>query len=170
MHRVRTCAAAATWLLLMLATSACSLIQGIEPPPLETAFHPLPPPPAPPIPQAVYPPTPEEARDEIYRWFRAHGYQEYQAEALLQHAQAESGFRACARGPGDLRYTFQWGGTRLEQLHEFAQTSGCPQLHTQLAFADRELRNDPKFRCFWNAQTETSAYAALRRGFGQGSC
>lgn len=170
MHRLRTCAAAAAWLLAMLAVSACSLVQGVEPPPIETAFHPLPAPPAPPIPQAVYPPSPAEARDEIYQWFRAHGYQDYQAAALLEHARAESGFRACARGPGDLRYTFQWGGRRLEQLHAFAHTTGCPQLRTQLAFADKELRNDPKYACFWDAQTESSAYDALRRGFGRGSC
>ena len=73
-------------------------------------------------------------------------------------------------GPGDLRYTFQWGGTRRRQLQQFAKTDGCPQLHTQLAFADKELRNDAKYACFWDATTEAGAYAALRRGFGQGSC
>ena len=58
----------------------------------------------------------------------------------------------------------------LQRLHDFAHTSGCPQLHTQLAFADKELRNETKFSCFWEATTERAAYAALRRGFGRGSC
>jgi len=39
-----------------------------------------------------------------------------------------------------------------------------------LAYADKELRNDPKFSCFWGARTQAEAYAALRRGFGRGSC
>lgn len=89
---------------------------------------------------------------------------------MLQHAKTESGYNACIAGPGGLRYLFQWGGTRLQRLHEFAHTSGCPQIHSQLAFADKELRNDPRFSCFWGAQTESQAYAALRRGFGHGSC
>jgi hypothetical protein len=155
----------------MLFTSACSLLDLVAPPPLETAFHPLPPPPAPPVPpQSPTPPTPEEARAEIYRWFMKAGYKPFQAEALMEHAQTESGFRVCARGVGDLSYTYQWAGTRLRKLHEFAHTDGCPQLDTQLAFADKELRNDPKFSCFWGATTEPGAYAALRRGFGRGSC
>ncbi|HVH79860.1 MAG TPA: hypothetical protein VM782_10745, partial [Stellaceae bacterium] len=79
-------------------------------------------------------------------------------------------FRPCAAGPAGLSYTFQWGGTRLQQLHAFAHTDGCPQLHTQLAFADKELRSDAKYACFWEATTEPAAYAALRRGFGRGSC
>ena len=88
----------------------------------------------------------------------------------MEHAQAESGFRPCARGPGGYHYTFQWSSTRLRQLQEFAGTQECPPLDTQLAFADRELRNDPKFACFWDATTEEGAYRALRRGFGGGSC
>ena len=169
MFRARTCAAAAAWLLLMLSMSACSVLDFAAPPPLSTAFEPAPAPP-PPAPLHLYPPTPEEAKNEIGHWFSTHGYQDYQVIALLQHARAESGYRPCAVGPADLRYTFQWGGTRLRQLHEFAKTDGCPQLDTQLAFADKELRNDPKFACFWEAKTETGAYVALRRGFGAGSC
>jgi len=119
---------------------------------------------------SLLPPSSEEAHAEIVRWFTAHGYHDYQVAALVQHARAESNFRACAVGPADLRYTFQWGGTRLRQLHAFAHTDGCPQLDTQLAFADKELRNDPKYGCFWDATTEPAAYAALRRGFGAGSC
>jgi len=154
----------------MLSMSACSVFDVFKPPPLTFEQPPPPQPPPPPSAQPLYPPTPEEARAEIYRWFLAHGYQQFQAEALMEHAQTESGFRACARGVGDLSYTFQWGGTRLRQLHEFAGYAGCPQLDTQLAFADKELRDDPKFSCFWQATTEPAAYAALRRGFGRGSC
>ena len=154
----------------MLSLSACSYFQFMAPPGLPEAppAAPLPAPPA--LPQSLAPPSPGEAYAEIVRWFSSHGYRDYQVRALAEHAQTESGFQPCARGPGDLSYTFQWGGTRLRQLHEFAHTQGCPQLHTQLAFADKELRNDPKFACFWHAATEDTAYAALRRGFGRGSC
>jgi hypothetical protein len=103
-------------------------------------------------------------------WFSAAGYREFQVAALVQLADVESGFRACAAGPGGYRHLFQWGGARLRQLREFAQTSGCPQLATQLAFIDKELRHDPKFSCFWGATTEPAAYVALRRIFGRGSC
>src|SRR6202011_4916349 len=111
-----------------------------------------------------------EARGEITRWLAAAGYRDFQVAALVEHAKGESGFNACIAGPGGLRYLFQWGGTRLQRLQEFAHTSGCPQIRTQLAFADRELRDEPKFACFWQARTQTAAYAALRRGFGGGSC
>jgi len=97
-------------------------------------------------------------------------YQPFQAEALMEHAEIESGFHPCIAGAADLRYTFQWSGTRLQRLHEFARTQGCPELDTQLAFADKELRNEPRFSCFWGATTEPAALAALRRGFGRGSC
>jgi hypothetical protein len=173
MIRVRACAATVAWLSILLSMSACSALDFMKPPPIETAFTPAPAPPPPPPPGPpgpTSPPTPEEARDEIVHWFTEHGYHDYQVAALVQHARTESNFRACAVGPADLRYTFQWGGTRLQQLHEFAKTDGCPQLHTQLAFADKELRNDPKYACFWDATSEPAAYAALRRGFGAGSC
>lgn len=90
--------------------------------------------------------------------------------ALMEHARYESGYRPCAAGPAGLRYTFQWGGGRLQRLHEFAGTRRCPPLARQLAFADDELRNDPKFSCFLRTTTKASALAALRRGFGAGSC
>jgi hypothetical protein len=170
MRRLQTCVAIAARISVMLLLSACSVFQFAAPP---TTPAPFPPQPAPLTflpPQSSEPPSPQEARAEIYRWFMAAGYKAFQAEALMEHAQTESGFRPCARGAGDLSYTFQWGGTRLRQLHEFAHTDGCPQLRTQLAFADKELRNDPKFSCFWSATTEPAAYAALRRGFGRGSC
>ena len=152
----------------MLSMSACSVLQFAAPPPTPA----LPPTQPAPLfaPLSVEPPPADEAEAEIVRWFSAAGYRDFQVQALVQHARAESGFRPCARGPGGYNYTFQWSGTRLRQLHEFAHTSGCPQLDTQLAFADRELRDDPKYACFWDATTEPAAYAALRRGFGRGSC
>lgn len=156
---------------MALSMSACSLYEELlAPPPLETAFTPQPAPPPPEPPQSLTPPAPDEARTEIATWLHNAGYREFQVAALLEHADAESHFQACAAGPGGYRYLFQWGSTRLEQLRRFAHTSGCPQIHTQLAFADKELRNDPKFTCFWDATTESAAYAALRRGFGGGSC
>ena len=174
MWGVRNCAAAALCAAVVFIVSGCSAIEdALNPPPLETAFHPQP---APPVPgpeasaQRLTPPGPEEARAEIVDWLSKNGYREFQVDALLEHAQVESGLQACAAGPGGYRYLFQWGGRRLEQLQRFAKTSGCPQIHTQLAFADKELRNDPKFTCFWDATTESAAYAALRRGFGRGSC
>jgi len=167
----RTCAAIAASIPVMLSISACSVYEDlISPPPLATAFTPQPAPPPPAPPQRSSPPDPEDARAEIVSWLSAKGYRDFQVDALLEHARVESGLRACAGGPGGFHYLFQWGGTRLEQLQRFAHTSGCPQLHTQLLFADNELRNDPKFACFWDATTEAGAYAALRRGFGRGSC
>lgn len=156
----------------MFAMSACAELELLKPPPAEEAIRPLAPPPPlpPPPPQSLTPPLPEDARAEIANWFTAAGYKDFQVEALLEHARTESGFHPCARGVGDLSYTFQWSGTRLRRLREFAQTTGCPQLHAQLAFADQELRSEPRFACFWAATTEPAAYAALRRGFGRGSC
>jgi hypothetical protein len=173
MWGVRTGAAIAVWIAILLSMSACSIFEDLlEPPPLQTALLPLPPPPEPPPgpPQSLSPPPPDAARVEMVQWLSTKGYREFQIDALVEHAKVESGFQACAAGPGGFRYLFQWGGARLHQLQEFARHSGCPQLKTQLAFADNELRNDPKFTCFWNAATESGAYAALRRGFGGGSC
>jgi hypothetical protein len=170
MRRVRDCAAVAGWISATLLLSACSLLEQILPPPPPAPpplLQPVPPP-SPPL--SLAPPSPDEARAEIAQWLSAHGYRDFQVAALLQHARDESGFNVCIRGAGDLSYTFQWGGTRLEQLHRFAHTDGCPALHTQMAFADQELRNERKFACFWTATTEGAAYTALRRGFGRGSC
>jgi len=168
MRRVRACAAIAVWISVMLLMSACSIFENVLP--VATAQIPPQPPPPEPSPQRLEPPTPAQAYAEIVRWFSAAGYQKFQVEALAEHARTESGFRPCAAGPAGLRYTFQWGGTRLQRLHEFARTSGCPQLDTQLAFADKELRNNPRFSCFWGTTTASAAFAALRRGFGRGSC
>ncbi len=128
--------------------SACTALEGLEPPPLETAFHPLPPPAEPPvpIPQSRTPPAPGSARAEIATWLSANGYRDFQVAALMQLADTESGFRPCVIGPGGY------------------------QLKTQLAFADRELRSESSFSCFWGATSTPAAYVALRRIFGHGSC
>jgi hypothetical protein len=164
MRRVRAGAAIAAWILLALSIAACS---SAVPPPILTP---------PPQPQAAAPPQvslsapPDRIATEIVRWFSAAGYRRFQAEALADHAMIESGFRPCVAGAADLRYTYQWGGTRLQRLYEFAGTRSCPPLDQQLAFADHELKTDPKFWCFWRTDTRATALAALRRGFGQGSC
>ena len=173
MRRVRNCAAIVAWLSLLLSLSACSAFEGLKLPVPDSAVSgPLPPQPRPffALPEASGPPGPETAHAEIVQWLHEHGYQDFQIQALVEHARTESGFRACAVGPGGYHYLFQWASTRLEQLQRFARTDGCPQIHAQLAFADHELRDEPKFACFWNATSEPAAYAALRRGFGGGSC
>jgi len=146
--------------------ASCSFPHG-PPPPFPG------PPPQPRIAFPALPPvpsTPEAVRAEITRWFWAKGYQIFQISALLGQARDESGYRPCAVGPAGLRYLFQWGGLRLQRLYEFAGRRGCPPLDTQLAFANSELRSEPKFACFWHARTAVAALSALRRGFGRGSC
>lgn len=176
MRQVRSCAAPAAWILVVLTLPACSLVerfQSIFPPTELPPQPPLPPeaaPPPPPQPQSLAPPSPAEAQAEMTQWLHDHGYKSFQISAILGDARDESGFNPCIHGPGGFSYTFQWAGRRLAQLHEFAHTNGCPQLHVQMAFADWELRNQPQFACFWNATTAGEAYAALRRGFGRGSC
>jgi len=159
----RGSAAIAVWISVTLLLSACS--GEVAAPPVMIAA-----PQPPPAPPRSEPATPQGVHAEIVRWFSAAGYRRFQAEALAQHARIESGFRPCASGAAGLRYTFQWGGTRLQRLHEFAGARRCPPLDTQLAFADGELRNDPKYSCFWRTTTQSAALAALRRGFGRGSC
>lgn len=173
MSRARTFRAA------MLCAAATALASCSSPHGLHFGF-PHGPAPAfpPPVPQteAVAPPpapepqTPAEVRAEMQRWFLAHGYQRFQVAALLGHARDESGFHPCIAGPAGLRYTYQWGGTRLQDLHRFANDNGCPPLAKQLAFSDSELRQNGKFACFWQAKDAEAALAALRRGFGRGVC
>jgi hypothetical protein len=158
---------------MLLSMSACSLLQEAAPPSNPGAMPPQPAPflsgqPAPR--QAAGPPLPEEAHAEIVNWLHAHGYQDFQIQAMVEHARTESGFNACIVGPGGYHSLYQWSSTRLDQLHQFAGYTGCPRLDTQLAFADHELRGEAKFSCFWAATTEPAAYTALRRGFGGGSC
>lgn len=151
-----------------LLLAACSLFEKGPPP-----GFPRPPPwalPAPSPSSRAEPTTPGEVQQAIYHWFLHAGYPPFQAAALVDHARSESGFHPCIAGPAGLRYTYQWGGTRLKRLYEFAETRSCPPLATQLAFADRELRHDAKFSCFFEATTREGAVAALRRGFGRGSC
>lgn len=121
-------------------------------------------------PQTAESSTPGQVQTAIYRWFIQAGYPAFQAAALVDHARIESGLNPCIRGPGGLRYTYQWGGTRLQRLYEFAGTRNCPPLVRQLAFADDELRRNPNFSCFLTASTRDAAVAALRRGFGRGRC
>ena len=116
------------------------------------------------------PSTPGQVQTVIYNWFLRAGYPSYQAAALVDHARVESGFNPCISGRGGVRYTYQWNGTRLQRLYEFAGTRTCPPLTKQLAFADNELRSNPNFSCFLNTDTRAAAAAALRRGFGQGRC
>ena len=166
MRRIRACAAVAACLIAMFLLSACTTNEELPPQPTPFFAPPAPPPLAP----RAEPSTPNQVANEIVHWFTTAGYQRFQADALADHARIESGFRPCAAGPGGYHYTFQWAGTRLQQLHEFAHDPGCPRLDSQLAFANTELRNDPKFACFWDATSRTSALSALRRGFGGGSC
>lgn len=168
MSRARTFSAAALCAVAMLLAS-CTFPHGFPHGPAPSFPPPLPPVEAvaPPLPE---PQTPAEVRAEIQRWFLAHGYQRFQVAALLGHARDESGYHPCIAGPAGLHYTFQWGGTRLEDLHRFAADNGCPPLDKQLAFADSELRQNGKFACFWQATDAESALAALRRGFGRGVC
>jgi len=157
---------AAVVLAAALLLAACSVFEGPPPPVKRIAPAPAP---APVMPQPE-PTTPRQVRNAIYQWFMAAGYQDFQAVALVQHAREESGYRPCAAGPAGLRYTYQWGGLRLQRLHAFARTHGCPLLSAQLAFADNELRYTPQYACFWEAKTAPAALMALRRGFGRGSC
>jgi hypothetical protein len=166
----RAGAAVAVWAFVALSLLACAgegevstsaVVFEPRPGPIHGALQP---------PDVVVETSPNRVRAEIVRWFSSAGYQPFQAAALAEHAKIESGFRPCARGAG-LRYTYQWGGTRLRRLDEFAGSHGqCPPLDKQLAFADRELRDEPTFSCFWQAKTEAAALSALRRGFGRGSC
>jgi hypothetical protein len=123
-----------------------------------------------PSPQAAEPATRGQVQTAIYRWFVAAGYPAHQAAALVDHARIESGFNPCIAGRGGTRYTYQWSGTRLQQLYAFAGVRTCPPLNKQLAFADTELRSNPNFSCFLTTSTREAAGAALRRGFGRGRC
>ena len=123
-----------------------------------------------PPPPAPEPSTPLQVQTAIYRWFLKEGYPAFQAAALVDHARIESGLNPCIAGPAGLRYTYQWGGLRLQRLHEFAGMRACPPLAKQLAFANDELRNNPNFSCFLSTTNRDAAVAALRRGFGLGRC
>jgi hypothetical protein len=124
-----------------------------------------------PPPPPLEPATPRQVQAAIYRWFIDAGYPPaFQAAALVDYARVESGLNPCIGGLAGHRYTYQWGGLRLQRLHEFADTRSCPPLDKQLAFADSELRGNPNFSCFLSTTTREAAVAALRRGFGLGRC
>lgn len=170
MKGLRGCAPGIACLCLALLLSACA---GEHETPVTAEAAPMGPRPGP---SAHYfsradEASPARVRAEIVRWFTKAGYKSFQAEALAEHAKIESGFRPCASPRSSLRYTYQWGGLRLQRLDRFADAhGGCPPLEKQLAFADTELRGQPAFSCFWSATTASGALAALRRGFGQGRC
>jgi hypothetical protein len=144
--------------------SACEIEEAPPPPP--------PPAPAPaPAPVArTEPATPNQVEAEILHFFWKAGYKPYQTQAMAEHAWVESGYHPCAAGPHGLRYSYQWGYERLQQLYAFAGSESCPSLDVQLTFADNELRNNPNYWCFWQATDYDSAVTALHRGFGQGRC
>lgn len=154
--------------LLVASLAACT--GRVSRAPAVAAPSPSPPAPAPPQDIVLNSASPERIRTHMARWFAHAGYKEFQVSALLAHARRESGFHPCIAGAAGLRYLYQWGGTRRSRLASFAGTDGCPPLDRQLAFADRELRGNAKFSCFWQAETASGALAALRRGFGRGSC
>jgi hypothetical protein len=165
MRRFRAGAAVSASMSLMLL-SACAI--EVEEQPL--TFPPPPPQSRAPPPPQLEPNTPGQVQTAIYRWFLKAGYPAFQAAALVDHARVESGLNPCIGGPGGLRYTYQWGGLRLQRLYEFAGTRACPPLAKQLAFADGELRGNPNFGCFLSTTTRDAAVTALRRGFGLGRC
>ena len=105
----------------------------------------------------------EFVRATMLTWLLAHGYQGYQAEAMIRSAGVETTWRPCAVGRSG-NFLFQWRGTRLVSLRRFARTWACPALETQLAFADIELRTDPAYRAFWSTPPRT-AYATFRHVF-----
>ena len=168
MPRLRVSRAAVATLLWVCGAFVLSACAGGEPEPV-TAPPPQPPP-VRPAPRAAVPQTPDRVRAEIARWFTHAGYKPPQVDALVDYARMESGFRPCAINPAGYRYSFQWSGLRLRRLEEFAGTRTCPPLEKQLAFADRELRGEPNYACFWHASSRRAALTALRRGFGYGRC
>ena len=152
-------------LLSTLGLSGCEVF---ETPPLPVSFLPQPPPPtSPPRPE---PRTRGGVQAEIIRWFSAHGYRPSQVYALVDYVRMESNFNPCITNGRSYLYSFQWDTERARRLAAFAGTNSCPPLEKQLAFADRELRTNPNYSCFFYAADRTTALAALRRGFGYGRC
>jgi hypothetical protein len=148
---------------MILSACAANIEEEMPPSPRPSSLSYIPP-------SAAEPSTPDQVQTAIYRWFLKAGYPAFQAAALVDHARIESGLNPCIGGRGGWRYTYQWGGTRLQRLYEFAGTRSCPPLAKQLAFADDELRHNPNFSCFLTTSTREAAATALRRGFGRGRC
>ena len=157
------CRHAACLSLLILSACAANVDEEIPLSPRASSHSYIPP-------STMEPSSPGQVQTAIYSWFLKAGYPAFQAAALVDHARVESGLNPCISGRGGWRYTYQWGGTRLRRLYEFAGTRTCPPLAKQLAFADNELRSDPNFSCFLTTSTREAAVAALRRGFGRGRC
>lgn len=102
-------------------------------------------------------------------WLTQHNYDPPHRNAMLRHIQIESRFQEDALAPWGSICLFQWNGVRRRQV--LALGGGkCPDWDTQMAFADRELRDVPAYRCFLEARSEEAAFRALRKGFGRGHC
>src|SRR5438045_1428486 len=116
MRGERTAGALALAIAITLPTSACSsLIEAIEPPPLQASIPPFPPPPPGSVRwQPAAPPQPGNTRTELASWFSANGYRDFQVAALVQLANTESGFRPCVVGPGGYQ---DRKSTRLNSSH-----------------------------------------------------
>lgn len=100
-------------------------------------------------------------------WLQQHSYDDSHRLAVLQHIHLESRFQPCVVSRSG-SFLLQWAGSRLAWWRERYQ--GCPPWQAQLERMDYELRNVTVYSCFWHAQTESAALAALRRGFGRGRC
>jgi hypothetical protein len=80
-------------------------------------------------------------------WLRKNGYGEPQAAAMVGHGVQESGFNPTARGDNGTAFgAFQWRGSRLAGLYDFAKSTGQDpnSLDTQLGYMDRELHTTEK--------------------------
>src|SRR5260370_27105743 len=110
----------------------------------------------------------DAVRALMLSWFLSHHYSPVQAEAMVRQAYIESNLQPCVRSSTG-SWLYGWVGTRRHALAAYAGTGGCPGLETQLAFADRELRDIPAFAVFWRASSQ-NAFAVLRRCFGRRQC
>jgi hypothetical protein len=97
----------------------------------------------------------------------AHHYSPAQADAMIRQASIESHLQPCVRSYTG-SWLYGWTGHRRQALAAYARTGSCPNVETQLAFADWELRNEP-FSAFWHAPPQ-STFAVLRQCFGRGQC
>lgn len=76
------------------------------------------------------------------QWLTKHGYAQPQAAAMVGHGVQESGLNPTATGDNGTAYgAFQWRGSRLAGLYDFARTKGQDPaaLDTQLGYMDHEL-------------------------------
>lgn len=81
------------------------------------------------------------------QWLQKRGYGEPQAAAMVGHGVQESGLNPTARGDNGTAFgAFQWRGSRLAGLYDFAKSTGQDpnSLDTQLGYMDRELHTTEK--------------------------